>query len=308
MRRTLLLLLLCAFPIAAQLLPPEKTEKRGPLPTGVLLVPGAVASASDRTTPLPEGGAVTAGVYESKYFGMTWPLPDGWSEQFKGPPPSDRGSYVLAQLAAANQGTILISAQDLFFSMTPAGSPIEMIKYSRGHLPSYYEVERAPSEVTIGGRPYARFDYQSSVAGIHWYVLATELRCHLVQFVYTGRDPNVLAALVRDLEKTKLSSQDDQPQCVANYATGANVISRVDPAPYTQKYNSIPVRIVIGKDGKVKHVHVISAFADQARSITDALLQWRFKPGEHEVETGIMFGTPASSPSARATPDAQGSQ
>jgi protein TonB len=55
------------------------------------------------------------------------------------------------------------------------------------------------------------------------------------------------------------------------------------------------VRIIIGTDGKVKHVHVISAFQEQARIITDALLQWKFKPylldGEAvDVETGVQFG------------------
>jgi hypothetical protein len=266
----------------------------------VLLVPGAVASASDRTTPIPEGGGVTAGVYDNRYFGLTWPLPDGWSEQFKGPPPSDRGAYVLAQLAAANQGTILVSAQDLFFSLTPAGSPMEMITYTRDHLPSYYEAEHAPAEVTIAGHRFARFDYRSPVAGIHWTILATEIRCHLVQFVYTGRDPQRLEALVRDLaEKTKLGTSGDQPRCIANYATDAHIVSRADPAPYAQKYNSIPVRILIGRDGKVRHVHVISAFADQSRSITDALLQWRFKPGEGDVETGIMFGVTRAVVAAR---------
>lgn len=297
MRRTLILLLLSALPAAAQLLPSE----------GKLLVPGAIASASDRTTPIPEGGGVTAGVYDNRYFGLTWPLPDGWSEQYKGPPPSDRGGYVLAQLAATNQGTILVSAQDLFFSVMPAGTPMEMVKYSRDHLPSYYEVEHAPAEVTIAGHRFARFDYRSPVAGLHWYILATEIRCHLVQFVYTGRDPKLLDALVGDLARTKLAALDDGPRCIASYATDANVIARVDPAPYTQKYNPIPVRIVIGRDGKVKHVHVISAFADQSRSITDALLQWRFKPGEREVETGIMFGVSHELPrsAVAASKDAQ---
>jgi len=40
---------------------------------------------------------------------------------------------------------------------------------------------------------------------------------------------------------------------------------------------------------------VLSAFPDQARAITDALMQWKFKPYTREgkpveVETGVMFG------------------
>ena len=45
----------------------------------------------------------------------------------------------------------------------------------------------------------------------------------------------------------------------------------------------------------MKHVHVISAFSEQSKTITDALLQWEFRPyrvnGQPvEVETGILFG------------------
>jgi hypothetical protein len=55
------------------------------------------------------------------------------------------------------------------------------------------------------------------------------------------------------------------------------------------------VRIIIDKKGNVKHIHFLSAFPDQAKAITDALNQWKFKPYVRdgvpaEVETGIMFG------------------
>jgi hypothetical protein len=61
----------------------------------------------------------------------------------------------------------------------------------------------------------------------------------------------------------------------------------------------VPVRIIIDKEGRVKHIHFLSAFPDQAKAISDALGQWRFKPYRVngkvvEVETGILFGRPAS--------------
>jgi hypothetical protein len=61
------------------------------------------------------------------------------------------------------------------------------------------------------------------------------------------------------------------------------------------RFNPIPVRLIIDRYGRVKHIHIISAFPEQAKIITDALLQWEFKPyiknGEPvEVETGVMFG------------------
>jgi hypothetical protein len=162
--------------------------------------------------------------------------------------------------------------------------------------------------MTLGNRRFARFDYRSEAAGLHWYVLATQVRCHLLEFVYTGRDPKVLDALVHDLEKTTFGDDAAAPRCIANYAAGENVIARVDAAPYTQKFNPIPVRLIIGTDGKVRHVHVLSAFPDQGKSITDALLQWRFKPRDYEVETGILLGASTRGTAAVTAARGAGSQ
>ena len=73
------------------------------------------------------------------------------------------------------------------------------------------------------------------------------------------------------------------------------MISRVEPIFTEHKFNSVPVRIVIDREGKVKHIHFLNAFPDQAKVISDALGQWRFKPYKREgraveVETGIVFG------------------
>jgi len=83
--------------------------------------------------------------------------------------------------------------------------------------------------------------------------------------------------------------------CVKDYANGGNVIKRVDAVLSMQRYNSIPVRVIIDEHGKVRHIHFLSAFPEQARELTDALRQWRFKPYVRDgrpvaVETGISFG------------------
>ena len=311
------LLALAAASGLAQTLPPENVPPGGDfgstpapnsvvekIPADVIIVKGAQPHASDRVTPLPEDGAVAKGVYRNSYFGMTWKLPDGWSEPFGGPPPSDTGLYVLsnvvpeAKYKGPSKGTVMISAQDIFFAPMPARDAKELIAYRREHLEPYYELENAPSEMTLAGRPFARFDYQSRVAGIHWIVLATEVRCHAVQFVFSSRDPKLNEALVADLnEKMTFADDEKWPRCVADYATRANILERVDPVLKDRRFNPIPVRVVIDRKGKVKHVHILSAFGDQAQIITDALMGWRFKPytvnGEAvEIETGLNFGAP----------------
>ena len=85
------------------------------------------------------------------------------------------------------------------------------------------------------------------------------------------------------------------PVCIKDYANDDNVLARVDPIFTEHKFNPVPVRIVIDKEGKVRHIHFLSAFPDQEKAISNALKQWKFKPyvknGKPiEVETGIMFG------------------
>ena len=100
------------------------------------------------------------------------------------------------------------------------------------------------------------------------------------------------------------------PVCIKDYASGENVMERVEPVLTDHRYNAIPVRLIIDKQGKVKHIHFLSAFPEQEKTISDALKQWKFRPYERdgqrlEVETGIMFGRASLpvAPRADATTD-----
>ena len=271
---------------------------------------GAWASASDSVTPLPEGGSVAENAYTNKYFALTYVLPPGWTQKYYGPPPSDTGYYVLAQIRRGSTdqvtsgATILIAAQDLFFTLRPAANAFESLTYAEKALQVDYKVERSVTPVNIADHSFVRFDYFSPVAELHWYVLATQIRCHMVQFVFAGRDTKLMESLIQEMGKMKLPAEaspimgtggGDVPVCIKDYARSENVVERVDPVFIERRFNPIPVRIIVGKDGKVRHVHFVSAFPDQAKTITDVLAEWRFKPylrdgRPTEVETGIMFG------------------
>jgi len=255
------------------------------IPDNVILVKGAWSSASDAVTPLPESGQLDVRTYGNPYFGIELPLPRGWIQKYEGPPPSDSGYYVLAQLRPAQsapgqpRGTLLIAAQDLFFSTTQATDPLQLINYTRDHLQADYRVETPPREVVLAGRTFVRFEYVAPVAGLHWSILATEIRCHVVEFVVTSADTRLVEALTHGLSQMKLGDSDS-PVCLANYATPANVLHREDPIFSEHKYNPIPVRVIIDRDGKVKHIHFLSAFPSQSQALTTAVMQWRFKPYE----------------------------
>jgi hypothetical protein len=123
-----------------------------------------------------------------------------------------------------------------------------------------------------------------------------------------NRDTRTLEELVRDMnDRMKLPAEasstggtggGDFPVCIKDYASGENVIERVDPVLTERRYNAIPVRVIIDREGKVKHIHFLSAFPEQQRIISDALKRWKFRPYQRdgrrlEVETGIMFGHPS---------------
>jgi len=277
------------------------------VPSGVILVKGAWSSASDSTTPLPEGGNVANGVFSDQYFGMTYPLPRDWTETYKGPPPSVTGRYVLANLNPADtvkapaHASILITAQDLFFDPVRATDAAGVINHMKDHLQADYKVESLPTQTKIADRSFTFFTYGSPAAELHWYVLATEIRCHVLQVVMTSRDTKLLDGLIQDMNKMKLSAAagpaggGSAPVCIKDYARDENMIARVDPLFTQRRFNPVPVRIIIDKKGKVKHIHFLSAFDDQAKAISDALAQWKFKPYQKngqpvEVETGILFG------------------
>jgi hypothetical protein len=291
------------------------------VPSGVILVKGAWASASDSTTPLPEGGAIAEKVYKNNYFGLSYALPADWEQKFEGPPPSDSGSYVLLQMTPGEtfkgpaKGTALVTAQDLFFSLLPGKNALDMVSYSARTLRPDYTLEKAPEQITLARRSFVRMAYVAPVAGLHWYVLSTQIRCHALEFVLISRDTALLDRMVQSLDKMTLPEEAGAtagtgggkvPVCVKNYARPENIVNRVDPVLPEHKFNPIPVRIIIGKNGKVTHVHLISAFPEQAKIVTDAVLQWEFKPyvvnGEPvEVETGILFGLNPRQPRKAAT-------
>jgi len=287
----------------------DQTHPLTKVPPNTLIVKGAWTASSDSITPVPEGGTLDGNTYSNAYFGLDFTLPVSWTKMYDGPPPSDSGYYSLLQLtpeetAKAVTGNILITAQDLFFAPSGAKNPQELIRFARDHLQADYRVELEPSQIQLAGRSFIRFDYVAPAAGLHWRVLATQIRCHVVQFIFTSRDPKLLATLVKQAGRMKLppeagltsgSGATTSPECVPDYARDANILERVEPVFTERRFNPVPVRILIDREGKVKHVHLLSAFPDQSRSVIDALQHWRFRPylrdgAPVEVETGLYFG------------------
>jgi hypothetical protein len=250
--------------------------------------------------PVPEGGTVARGFYQNEYFGMRYPLPEGWREDVKGPPPSVSGYYSLAALrpGASLAATLLIAAQDNFFAPHSATSATNFLDQMKDGLDPSLVAPGPPVSMKIAGQSFARLEY--SGAGLRHVIFATEIRCHTVLFSLTSGDSETIDALVQSLNKIVFSAGNPaRPICVQEDATADHVIHRVEPALPGPRFASIPARIVVGANGRVEQVHVIGGLPEQARSIQEALSQWTFKPymfhGEAgAVETGVMVRSAAT--------------
>jgi hypothetical protein len=212
----------------------------------------------------------------------------------------DSGYYVLSTLRPTGDfiGTILIAAQDMFFGgkqFRDAAAMAHELSRTMSEVESM-TIDRPASELRVAGRRFARVDF--SGLGLFRSTLITEIRCHLVSFNLTAKSRELLAALADSLNNLGFAGDGGagrvDPKCASNYADTEHLLTKVDPAASGPTFTPIPVRIIVGADGSVKHVHVISATGEQRDSIESALGRWKFKPQQiggrlTEIETGLVL-------------------
>jgi hypothetical protein len=278
---------------------------------GIILL--ACAAKSDLTVKYtePEDAAVKNGVFEDDYFGLRYPLPSGWVEDLKGPEPSASAYYSLVALKPEGEpvATMQISAQDNFFEPAPMKDATGFLNAMKKGLDTSLSAPNAVASVKLGGMDFARLDY--SGAGLSHIVFAGEIRCHMIIFSITASREAAAEMLVDSLRKlsfarngTTSSSNETAarrgwPLCIPESAYSDHIAHKVDPLMTGPRYGSVPVRLIIGADGKLEHIHAIAGFPEQVKSVTDALAKWDFKPyianGQPvEVETGLVFQFPAA--------------
>ncbi len=248
----------------------------------------------------PGDGKVLNGSYTNRYFGLTYPLLQGWTAGEPGPVASQSGYYVLATLipASGRNATILIAAQDMFFAIDEHGDVADSARDFQQAMSNIKGMTVDPDlkRLNVADHPLYRVDY--SGVGLFRATVRTQSRCHILSFNLTARDAGLRKRLAHSLENVSFATRDgaaeSPPPCVQGYAAGGNVLHRVKPLPVGPKFFPIPARIVVGADGDVKHVHVIHATDEQRRSIEEAVYQWKFKPYKvngrpSPVETGFVF-------------------
>jgi hypothetical protein len=268
----------------------------------------------------PEDGTLADGVYSNRYFGLTFPLPDEYGPGFDPARPSISGFYVLntprdknapheldaPQRSDKHAPVMVISAQDMFFSVVPMHNAMDtatdLTHSSATGAPP--KVDQPPTERTIGASKFVQVKTSGQI--ISHLTLSTDIRCHVVSVSLSSNDSASLDQFAAKFDKI-IAPPDASPTgpgtgetgaapaCVKDYATEETIVHQVQPRLTGPKFVKIPVRIIIGKDGKVKHVHVIRATDDGDKTdIEEKLMKWEFKPylvnGQPaEVETGLTF-------------------
>jgi hypothetical protein len=265
----------------------------GILAAMAFLASQAIAAADEIAD--PENATLDQSAYANPYFGLTYKLQDPWIPGTPGPIPSATGYYVIGDLTAGSatevKGGMLIAAQDQFFGNKSYPDAMAMAADFRQAMAAVpgMAIDAEPSEITIGGHRFARFTY--SGATLHRLFLVTALRCHYVSFVLTSRDPALVASTEVSLAGMTLPrSEDDFPRCIKDYVTPETLVTRVEPLMTLPPKTRIPVRLIIGNDGSVRHVHVIRALPEHKAAIEAALSKWRFAPFTgSDIETGVAF-------------------
>jgi len=259
------------------------------------------------STPDPEDGKVTGGAYINDYFQLRFPLLGGWQPDIdaQSSSPSNTGHYALTSLHTNRElrGIVVVDAQDMFFSSFPIRGAADFAQRKEHAIATLTDVIDRPSRsVQLAGHEWIRLDY--SGAGIHHADFFTIIRCHAVSIQLSSRFPEVLKSLADNManlslrERSDLASNDSPaPLCLKDYASDSTVLHQVTPAMVGPRFTEVPARFVIDANGRVKHIHVVNALPDQAKSVEDALAQWVFKPymvnGQPaDVETGILFKFP----------------
>jgi protein TonB len=95
------------------------------------------------------------------------------------------------------------------------------------------------------------------------------------------------------VDQATSSTEQEQVLQLSAAAAEGNLLHRVEPeypedARQQQIQGAVELDVLIGEDGTVRDVHVVSGPSQLAQSSTDAVKQWRFKPGSNNGRPAEM--------------------
>jgi TonB family protein len=281
----------------------------------VVLAASFARAQGDASPSSVEEGQLFGNTYRSLYFGFEMKMPEGWKVRYHGGlnpllTADPFGGIVLAQAqpaTGASDGPEMISVSAIAIPETLGTE--QAAEFLREHLQNKQGLQ-GPTAITINSREFVRFDFQTrQVFGVgeqaittqrHTALLITRAHDYFIGFSFTTVAHEELPKLLSVSETIRSWSETRPPPMRVRIAQGV-VAGRAfhqprpnypDDARERGITGAVVLRAVIGADGRIKDLQVVSGNPALADAAMRAVRKWRYKPysldGKPvEVETQI---------------------
>ncbi len=305
---------------------------------GMLLVTCALAQitviprAAAQSDPSPLSGSVTNNTYSSNYFGFAYPLPAGFSditESLRRRTHQRDGVYLIFAADRHHDGApndllfILANSKSLY---KPLPSLNEFVSKTTALLTGIddFHIVQESAPFDFPNRKFYRETYTQSDHGTRYItMIATEFDDYFVQWnIYANSQSDVdeVAASVRWATfkgtivgviggiqpGTPESSAGATRVRVSQAVSQALLVKRVQPsypdtARQTGLQGKVVLNVLVGREGNVENVTVISGHPFLLQSALDAVKMWKYrpyllagKPVEIETTVTLEFALPGN--------------
>jgi TonB family protein len=305
----LVFLLMSAF-AAAQAPPPADQPSIGPASRGVY-----------------EYGSIVDQTYSNECFGFSLPIPSGWQILVGG---DGKGLHIAGQLAllileqqhkeGAYGSRIALAVPEVAASSpTPEQFVSNVVHGQVNSDKEHRELLRDAYAVEYGGKHFYRANSKQTKDGqtLYFALVYTKFREHYLGETVVANSPDALDQAVSSLQSLSFFEDTPNPNCSMQGASGQSpalagaqrvrvsekvsqglLVKKVPPeypelARQARVQGAVVLRAVIGKNGDIEDLSLVSGHPMLAPAALKAVREWKYKPytlnGEAvTVETEIL--------------------
>ena len=259
--------------------------------------------------PSPVSGKVTDNVYISDFFRFSYPLPSGWSvrtDEMRAQAAPATGNYILLLVTKSAPGQPLGSTAVVVTGQEYSGTAGQYLEELRSRIK---DAQASTAKLQEGGGGFVswffdRQDFQAADGHYFSYVV-TLLRNYVLSFTIHADSPEELENLVKTVSAAKFTPDysngaafgagcdaprtDEKgrpvPQQVrVSQTTSEGLLVKKVPPRYPEGARQLGIRGtvilrgVIGCDGSIRELFVVSGSPLLAAAALDAVKQWKYKP------------------------------
>lgn len=230
--------------------------------------------------------------YRSAESGIAYEPQSGWQAEER----SEGGAFsvVFTSPDATSRVTFMVLSRALFADATVDNAlpPADAGKRFRK--------AKSPKVFSVAGFSFVRADFQQEHAPVYQCRLMTDAGTWRVLVILSAPSQQMAEQLLGTLSSFAFSPPEpvkvlsDDRVLVDATVMQRTLTKQVNPKPVPYQTGTVNLRVIIGKDGKVKDVAVMSGSPVLSRSAVDAVKQWEFRPYYYkdqpiEVETRVTL-------------------